>query len=93
MRRLSTATALTLALTAAPVAAGGLAATAGAATVAPPAATARPATGAWVNTGETYPLDWICVYVGNQKVTSGQAVTFSCLAGPAGSFALWILTP
>ncbi|SHM89930.1 hypothetical protein [Actinacidiphila paucisporea] len=93
MRRLGTATALTLALAAAPMALGGVAATASAATGTHDAATARPATGAWVNTGETYPQYWICVYVGNQKVGSGQAVNFSCPAGPAGSYALWILTP
>ena len=89
MRRLATATALTLALAAVPLAAAGTAQAAGA----PLASTASPQSGQWVNTGETYPQYWICVYVGNQKVSGGQAVNFSCLAGPASSYALWILTP
>ncbi len=46
-----------------------------------------------MNTGEEYPQYWICVYVGNQKVSSGQAVNFSCPAGHGTSYALWILTP
>ncbi|MEC3992129.1 hypothetical protein VSR01_00640 [Actinacidiphila sp. DG2A-62] len=89
MRRLATTTALALVLGVAPLSLATAAAAAAPAAVTPAAAQ----TGQWVNTGETYPQQWICVYVGNQKVTSGQAVNFSCPAGPAGSYALWILTP
>jgi hypothetical protein len=89
MRRLATITMSALVLGVAPLSAATAAEAAAPAAVTPAAAQ----TGQWVNTGETYPLQWICVYAGNQKVTSGQAVNFSCPAGPAGSYALWILTP
>lgn len=91
MRRLASITALALALTVAPLS------LATAADAAPKSASvltpASAQTGQWVNTGEEYPEYWICVYVGNQKVSSGQAVNFSCLAGHPGMLALWILTP
>jgi hypothetical protein len=52
--------------------------------------TITPATATWTYYAQ-YPMQWICVYVGNQLMFTGSYQAYSCRAGTPGQIALWVL--
>jgi hypothetical protein len=84
MRRLASVAAVAIALTVAPVSL----ASANAAPVRP--ATVSPQTPTWVYIFDV-PEEWICIYEGNQLVSSGKYQAATCRAGTTG-IAVWAET-
>ena len=87
MRRLATTTAFALALSVLPFSP----ASAGTAPSSRPVPNS-PTTAQWVFIGDFTNEQFICIYVGNQLVESGQYQAYECRVGPPGEFAMWAET-